>query len=99
MGESLLARCGDFVGCLWTQTDERFLARDVSVLLQFPQVEIQTAIDGIEPLFQGGEIKRALDLQRSHDAQPNGPVNGGVQSVEINGIHGGIRFSGFAKPG
>ena len=62
-------------------------------------MQIQAAIDRIKPLLQGREVERAIHLQRRHDAQPDGAMDGRVEAVEINGIHFGVRFAGFARLG
>ena len=78
--------CGrDFVSRFGPQSDERLFARDVSPFLQFAEMQIQAAVNRVEPLFQRREIKRAVHLQRGHDAEPERAVNGGVEAVEING--------------
>ena len=48
-------------------------------------MQIQAAIDGVEPLLQRGEIERAIHLQGGHDAEPDRAVNGRIEAVEING--------------
>ena len=55
-------------------------------------------LDSIEPLLQGCEIEGTIDLQRRHDAQPDGAMHSGVESIKINGIHFGVQFAGFARP-
>lgn len=87
IGKRCSASRGNPVGCLWPQRDERFFTGDVGTLLEFAQVQVQAAIDSLEPLLQGREIERAVHLQRRHDAQPDGPMHGGVEAVEINGSH------------
>jgi hypothetical protein len=76
--QSFPASRRDFVSCFWPQTDEGFLARDISAFFQFAKMQIQTAINRIESLFQSHEIKRTIDLQGGHYPKPERPVNGGV---------------------
>ena len=48
--------------------------------------------------YPGGlKEESAINLQRRHDAQPNGAMHSGVEAVEINRTHFGVRFAGFAR--
>jgi len=83
--QSFSASGRDFISGFWPQADECFFARDVPPFFQFAEMQIQTAVNCVEPFFQRREIKRAVHLQRCHDAKSNWAVNGGVEAVEING--------------
>jgi hypothetical protein len=83
--ERFTAQVCDFISCLWPQADERLFAGHVSACLQFAKMQIQAAIHRLEPFLQRSEVLRPIDLQRRHDPQPDGAVNGRVKAVEING--------------
>jgi hypothetical protein len=99
VGEGLAPGWRDPVGGFWPQRDESLFASNITTLFQFAQMEVQAAVNGVEPFFQRCKIQRPVYLQRCHNAQSNGPMHSGIESVKINRLHTGVRGSGFDRLG
>src|ERR1022692_2322064 len=81
---------GQMVGRLRATTYEGFLGPDVLSLFKFLKLKPQAAVRCFQPLFQGGEIMRPNKLKCRQHTQPQWPMNGGVEAVEVNRLHGSL---------
>lgn len=90
-GEGFSSGRGHAVGGFGAQADERFVARDVAVLFEASQMQVQAAVRCLQTFFERREVERTIHLQGRQDAQANGAVHVRVEAVEINWCHVAFR--------
>ena len=88
MGQGRSSLLGQMVGCPWATANEGFLGPDVFGFFEFLELQSQAAVGHVQPLFQSREVVRPIELECRKHTQPQGAMNRGIETVEVNRLHG-----------
>src|SRR5262245_9505935 len=98
-GERFASGRGHAVRGFGAQANERVVAREVAILFEASQMQVQAAVRCLQTFLERGEVERAIYLQGREDTQANRAVHVRVEAVEINWRHVAFPSCGIARPG